>query len=365
MQEPIVIFISKHGKRGTMDFTEKITQFSKRVENIKNTLTTEEATKTSLVLPFFHLLGYDVFNPLEFVPEYTADTGTKKGEKVDYAIMRNNEPIIIIEVKPANIELNTKHLNQLFRYFTVTKARFGILTNGIIYRFFSDLEENNKMDLMPFLEINLLNLKSHSIVELAKFKKESFNMKGILNSASELKYTSLLKNAIAEQFNEPSEQFVRALIKNIYTGVKTQTVIDRFKELTRVAIDDYISDLLNDKIKTIISSDTSLETAKNQKTLEREYSFLPEETEILEFVKNMLNISDVSYKKTSRYAYMHISDSQYKWICRISIRQEDRLFTLHKFNNSNYETEYLFDDVEQLEQIKDLITDTYQKCKNM
>ncbi len=348
-----------------MDFTEKITQFSQRVEKIKNTLTTEEATKTSLVLPFFHLLGYDVFNPLEFVPEYTADTGTKKGEKVDYAIMQNNDPIIIIEVKTVNTELNAKHLNQLFRYFTVTKARFGILTNGIVYRFFSDLEEANKMDLMPFLEIDLLNLKSHSIIELAKFKKETFNMKGILNSASELKYTSLLKNAIAEQFNEPSEQFVRALIKNIYTGVKTQAVIDKFKALTRVAIDDYISDLLNNKLKNIISSDVPPETTKNPNASEKEYDFLIEETAALEYIKNMLNICDVSYKKTSRYAYMHISDSQYKWICRISIRQENRLFILHKFNDTDYETEYLFDEVEQLEQIKDLITDTYQKCKNM
>ncbi|MEY8234680.1 type I restriction endonuclease [Lachnospiraceae bacterium 66-29] len=348
-----------------MDFTEKITQFSQRVEKIKNTLTTEEATKTSLVLPFFHLLGYDVFNPLEFVPEYTADTGTKKGEKVDYAIMQNNDPIIIIEVKTVNTELNAKHLNQLFRYFTVTKARFGILTNGIVYRFFSDLEEANKMDLMPFLEIDLLNLKSHSIIELAKFKKETFNMKGILNSASELKYTSLLKNAIAEQFNEPSEQFVRALIKNIYTGVKTQAVIDKFKALTRVAIDDYISDLLNNKLKNIISSDVPPETTKKPNASEKEYDFLIEETAALEYIKNMLNICDVSYKKTSRYAYMHISDSQYKWICRISIRQENRLFILHKFNDTDYETEYLFDEVEQLEQIKDLITDTYQKCKNM
>lgn len=345
-----------------MDFSNQLKDFSERVSKLKCSINTEEATKTSIVLPFFHLLGYDVFNPLEFVPEYTADTGTKKGEKVDYAIMKNNEPAIIIEVKPTDTELNAKHLNQLFRYFTVTKARFGILTNGIVYKFFSDLEEVNKMDLMPFFEIDLLSLKPNSVTELAKFRKDSFNIKGILNSASELKYTSLLKNAIAEQFNEPSEQFVRALIKNIYTGVKTQAVIDRFKELTRVAIDDYISDLLNDKIKNFISPDT---TADIQRAPEKEVSFLPGETETLEFVKNILGIDDVSYKKVSRYAYMYISDSQYKWICRISVRQENKLFTLHKFEDTDYETEYFFDEIKQLEQIKDLIIDTYKKCKNM
>ncbi len=116
-----------------MDFSEKITQFSKRVETIKDNLLTEEATKTSIILPFFQILGYDVFNPCEFVPEYTADIGTKKGEKVDYAIISDSEPIILIEAKSCSLELNTKHMGQLIRYFTVTKAKFAILTNGIIY----------------------------------------------------------------------------------------------------------------------------------------------------------------------------------------------------------------------------------------
>lgn len=133
-----------------MDFSNELNEFTARISKLRESIRTEEATKTSLVLPFFQLLGYDIFNPLEFVPEYTADTGTKKGEKVDYAIMKNHDPIIIVEVKPVSTELNTKHINQLFRYFTVTKARFAILTNGITYRFYSDLEETNKMDLFPF-----------------------------------------------------------------------------------------------------------------------------------------------------------------------------------------------------------------------
>lgn len=348
-----------------MEFSNELNEFAAKISKLKDNISTEEATKTSLVLPFLQLLGYDIFNPLEFVPEYTADTGTKKGEKVDYAIMKNNDPIIIIEVKPVNMELNTKHINQLFRYFTVTKARFAILTNGVTYRFYSDLEETNKMDLFPFFEINILDLKTDTITELKKFKKDSFDIKGILNSASELKYISLLKNAIAEQFNNPSEQFVRALIKNIYSGVKTQAVIDKFRELTLTAINEYISDLLNDKLKNIISPEVSKELAENITAPEKENAFLPEETETLDFVKNMLNADNILYKKTTRYAYMHIIGSQYKWICRVSIRQENKLFVLHKFDNTDYETEYFFDEVDLLEQIKDLIVDTYNKCKNM
>lgn len=280
-----------------MDFSDQLKDFTIRISKLKDNINTEEATKTSIVLPFFSLLGYDIFNPLEFVPEYTADTGTKKGEKVDYAVMQNGDPIMIIEVKSVNTDLNSKHINQLFRYFTVTKARFGILTNGIVYRFYSDLEETNKMDLTPFLEINLLDMKPDSVFELKKFCKESFDMKGILDSASELKYTSLLKNAIAEQFTDPSEQFVRALIKNIYNGTKTQAVIDKFRELTIIAMNDYISDVLNDRLQNVISSD-SKNISDVKPVQEKELPFLPQELETLDYIKNMIHAENVIYKKT-------------------------------------------------------------------
>lgn len=157
-----------------MSFEEKIHSFSARIPNLQNNISTEEATKTSLVMPFFQLLGYDVFNPEEFIPEFTADVGIKKGEKVDYAILINDEPVILIECKNINEDL-TKHGSQLFRYFGTSAAKFGILTNGIIYRFYTDIEETNKMDKAPFLEINLLALKEYQIQELQKFQKENFD----------------------------------------------------------------------------------------------------------------------------------------------------------------------------------------------
>ena len=137
-----------------MEFEEKIKEFSKRIKNLEKSINTEEATKTSLIMPFFSLLGYDVFNPIEFTPEYIADVGIKKGEKVDYAVRINNQVTILIEAKSVNENLQ-KHGSQLFRYFGTTTAKIGILTNGIIYKFYTDLEETNKMDIAPFLEIVL------------------------------------------------------------------------------------------------------------------------------------------------------------------------------------------------------------------
>lgn len=142
-----------------MEFSEQLLQFAKRVDVLKDSISTEEATKTSLIMPFFSLLGYDVFDPSEFLPEFTADVGIKKGEKVDYAILQDGKPVIIIEAKSVQRNLE-KHDSQLFRYFATTSAKFAILTNGIRYRFFTDLDNSNKMDELPFLDFNLLHLRS-------------------------------------------------------------------------------------------------------------------------------------------------------------------------------------------------------------
>ena len=154
-----------------MDFNEQIKQLSKRISTLKNSVVTEEATKTSFIMPFFQILGYDVFNPTEFFPEYVADVGIKKGEKVDYAIIIDGKPCIFVECKSCNEDLD-KHASQLFRYFAAAPVKFGILTNGIVYRFYTDLEKDNIMDLEPFVEVNLENINESGIKALMKFRKD-------------------------------------------------------------------------------------------------------------------------------------------------------------------------------------------------
>lgn len=153
-----------------MDFVDQVKVFSSKAQNLIPHLKTEEATKQSLVLPFLQILGYNVFDPSEVVPEFTADVGTKKGERVDYAIMMGGKPSILIEAKPVHDPL-TGHDSQPFRYFTTTTAKFAVLTNGALYKFFSDLQEPNKMDDFPFLEFNLLDPRDSVVTEVKKFHK--------------------------------------------------------------------------------------------------------------------------------------------------------------------------------------------------
>lgn len=142
-----------------MDLATRLSELQKRALEHREVLLTEEAAKTALVMPFLQALGYDVFNPSEVVPEFTADVGTKKGEKVDYAICAGNKVTILVECKPSSAELDINHAGQLFRYFSVTNTRLAILTNGVVYKFFSDIERPNRMDDKPFFVFSVDAIK--------------------------------------------------------------------------------------------------------------------------------------------------------------------------------------------------------------
>ena len=248
-----------------MEFNETIKQFSERITVLKDNVSTEESTKMSLVVPLFQILGYDVFNPSEFCPEYVADVGIKKGEKVDYAILDNGQPTILIECKSCSEQLD-KHSSQLFRYFGASPAKFGILTNGIIYRFYTDLEESNKMDLVPFLEINMLNLKDSSINELKKFAKENFDKEKIFSTAEELKYSSLIKGLLSREYEAPSENFIRFILSDIYEGQKNQKIIEKFTPVVKKAFSSFVNELVNNKISSaLVDESDSRQTVRSIK----------------------------------------------------------------------------------------------------
>jgi hypothetical protein len=228
-----------------MDLIDKLTELASRIQRQKDTVLTEQAAKTAFVLPFLQALGYDIFDPSEVIPELTADHGVKKGEKVDYAIKQNDKVIILIECKTVGADLEAKHASQLFRYFSVTDARFGVLTDGIRYLFFSDLEKENCMDDRPFFEFNLFQFGEGQVEELKKFTKTSFNLETIISTASNLKYHKALLSEIKAEFENPSEELVKLLTKRVYNGIFVQQIRDQFTELTQRAMRDYVRERVN------------------------------------------------------------------------------------------------------------------------
>jgi len=238
-----------------MDFTDQIKELSSTISKRSERLETEEATKTASVMPFIKALGYDVFNPEEVVPEFTCDVGTKKGEKVDYAIMKDRKPIMLFECKSANMNLEKEQASQLYRYFSVTEVKVGVLTNGVVYKFYSDLEEANKMDVKPFLEFDMLNLKEPLVEELKRFRKESFKTDEIVSAASELKYTKEIKRILGEELDSPSEAFVKFFTKQVYSGMIRKTARDKFTGIVHHAFKEFINDEISDRLVKALKQD--------------------------------------------------------------------------------------------------------------
>lgn len=334
-----------------MDFKDQFKQLSERVSNLKEQIQTEEATKNAFIMPFIQLLGYDVFNPLEVVPEMDCDITKKKGEKIDYAIMKDGEPIMLIECKHWKQDLNL-HDTQLARYFVSSKARFGLLTNGIKYRFYTDLEKVNIMDKQPFLEVDIEKAKDAQIEELKKFHKSYFEIENILSSASELKYMSELRNVIKDEFQAPSTDFVKLLAKRVYSGTVTQKILEQFDGLVKRSISLYINDVISDRLNIAIqTTDTStpqkesapepiVETSDDE-TPDNKIITTDEEMEAFYIVKSIIrqfiNPDRICYKDVQSYFGINIDGKVTRTVCRLYFNTKNKSISIFAPDKSENE----------------------------
>lgn len=299
----------------------------KLVAELSENITNEEQTKNAFIMPFFQALGYDIFNPLEFVPEFTADVGIKKGEKVDYAIILDGVPQILIECKSITENL-TKHDSQLFRYFGTTKSKFGILTNGREYKFFTDLDEPNRMDTTPFLTVDITDIKENQFIEIIKFHKENFDIDNIVSSASELKYLNNLKAFLTENIVTPSDSFLRYLTSEIYEGRVTQNILNTFSPIIVKGFNQFITERVNEKLSAALN--TSVETkvttevvkteVEDVESVEYEVMTTPAELEVYTVVKmlakDVITPDRVYYRDNRSYFNVLIDDNIKKWVLR-------------------------------------------------
>ena len=328
-----------------MDFKDQILQLSDRIKKQKDSISTEEATKNAFIMPLIASLGYDVFNPFEVVPEMDCDLIKKKGEKIDYAIMKDENPILLIECKHCKQDLNL-HDTQLQKYFVASKSRFGVLTNGIEYRFYTDLEKVNIMDERPFLVVNMLDLSDADIEQLKKFHKSYYNENNVLSTAKELKYTTEIKEIFNKEIQSPTSDFVRFFAKQIYTtGQITQNVVEMFTPLVKKSMSMVINDIIAERLNTAMKNDEQVEDTTNissnlpNSPKENTENKLPEgivymdkeagiittqeEMDAYNIVRSILrrsvDASRITYKDYKTYFVISLDNSQWYWICRISI----------------------------------------------
>lgn len=234
-----------------MSIDQAIHALSAKVSELKPIIETEEATKTAFIIPFIStVLGYDVTDPREVIPEYTADVGVKKGEKVDFAIKSGDDFRFLIECKKIGEPLNLAHANQLIRYFNVTDTEFAILTNGEVYEFYAQLDAANRMDEKPFMTIDLSNIDARVFPHLEMCTKSRFDSETIAASAEQLKYVSEIRKVLAAQFKEPDADWVKLIASRVTSRRMTAQNLEVFTKLVETAQSQFLKDEANRRLRS-------------------------------------------------------------------------------------------------------------------
>ena len=344
-----------------MELQIQLKALADKINQLKDKIETEESTKHAFVLPFINILGYDTFNPTEVVPEFTADLGLKKGEKVDYAIIQDGEPILIIECKNWKDNLSV-HGSQLFRYFHVSKTRFALLTNGITYQFFTDLDEKNKMDQKPFLEFDITSLKDNSINEIAKFHKSSFDVNNIVSNASSLKYIKEIRKQIDNELTNPSFDFVKLFANKVYSGRLTEKVMEEFKELVSKGFNQFINEKINDRLNAALNKEAQTQRADQVETIEDESKIFTSDEEmegyriVVAILRRKLPVNRIICRDTQSYFGILLDDNNRKPLCRLHLNGGKKYIGL--FNNDKNEKREPIQSVDDIYQFEKELLET-------
>jgi predicted type IV restriction endonuclease len=340
-----------------MDLIDHLQTLAARADQTGDSLTNEEATKMALIAPFIQALGYDIFNPTEVKPEFSADLpGIKQGERVDYAVLENGQPKILIEAKPYRTDLKSAEKGQLSRYFQATHARIGILSNGRQFQFFTDLDRQNLMDDRPFAEIDLSDLKSAPLEQIKQLSKSMFDLETLLSTAERLKYLRGVKEEIRAELTDPSDWFVREMARRVHTAERVSgQLLEKFKPVVIDAIKAVINDRINDRLSSAMQAEKEATAAEAPEDIPAELEsgdgteFSEEEREGLYVVRAIcaseIDPERLREKDTKNYCNILLDGHAWKSILRMH------------FNGPNKRLE-IFDDTEpkmlQLEKVSDI-----------
>ena len=358
-----------------MDFKDKIKEIGERVLKLKDKTQTEEATKMAFIVPFMQALGYDVFNPEEITPEYITDIATKKGEKIDYAILKDGVPGILIECKHHEEVLDV-HQGQLIRYFNISPAKFGILTNGVVYRFYTDTTEPNKMDEEPFLEFDITTIRDSQIEDLKRFQKSQFSIDidNVMSAAVEMKYLGAIKKGIAAEMQSPTEDFVKMMTRRVYNGNATAKVIEQFTGIVKKACKQYVSELITDRLNTALTQEKQQDQGSQPDQAPQENAPSNEEAEVVDttteekeayiivrsIVKQVAPFERIYIRDAKSYCAVLYDDNNRKPVCRMYFNGDKKKY-LATFDADKKEAKHEIQSLEDIFQYSDLLVQTVKR----
>lgn len=336
-----------------MGFTEDIAKLSEQIRKKADQAIGEEATKMALIVPFLNALGYDVFDPGEVMPEYVADFAIKKAgqfEKVDYALAINGTIVMLVEAK-ARGQKAEAHDGQLSRYFNgLLTTKVAVITNGIEYRFFTDLRHTNVMDKEPFFSFNILEYDAKDIENLKLFHRDNFDVASINKYAEEMVYVKGMTQLVGNLLRSPSDEFVRFLVGELgavapsyeIQGRITGKVIEKFKPIVKKSIQGSLVELMTRSLSqemaqvAEVTQDSSAEEVEAEVIEEENISeeskivTTEEELAVFEKIKAITETStkykfELKHKDTISYFGINLGKNTW-WFLRFYLNSQKKSF---------------------------------------
>jgi hypothetical protein len=293
---------------------DSIAAYVKRVRDLaEHVRGNEQATKQSLIGPLLTLLGYDLTDPRECVPEYRVDFGKERSVKpIDWAFYQNGQPIFFVEAKEVSKRLSG-YDEQLADYFAkAPEAKLGILTNGVQWRFFTDVVNPNIMDREPFLKWDVLSDEEPPHDFLTVLQKSQYNAELVRAFARRKR----AQNLLVEELNrllEPSSEFVRLAIANIETRKLTESVLETWKPVLANAINEWA----RQRALTTILNDPSAQRIGSPEAQAPKIETTKEELDGFAITQRLLGESrPVAYEDTVAYFKVHLPERNSWVVCR-------------------------------------------------
>ncbi|MBL7827272.1 MAG: type I restriction enzyme HsdR N-terminal domain-containing protein [Saprospiraceae bacterium] len=323
-------------------FAEQLKQLADKIEATKEQIGTEEGTKNSFIMPLLQILGYDVFNNSEVVPEFIADVGMRKNEKVDYALYKNGKPVVLIECKKWKEKLD-KHGTQLTRYFTFSVAKFGILTNGIRFWFYTDLDKTNIMDNYPFFQFDITDHTEAEAEFVKLFCKDNYDQKKILDLATELVYSREIRTLLHSELKNPTRDFIKYIAEKTYLekqrGRITDKVMTMYTDLTKKTLPALIDEMFSERLipKSPLTEDDN-NAFEDNKIVTTE-----EELEAYFIVKAIcrqkVEASRIVFRDAQTYFAIILDNNRLKTICRIYLNSSKKFIGVFDANKQEVKIE--------------------------
>ena len=345
------------------DFAQKVKELARRSKHASQHALTEEATKTSVVLPLLQAFGFDVFNLEEVIPEYIADVGLKKGEKIDFALMIDGTLSVLIEVKPITMSLGNAQYSQLYRYFAVKEAKLAVLTNGRDIWFFSDMDDPNKMDKKPFFTFDLQSYAEGEVADLARFQKHNFSVGAIREAASNLRFAKAAAGYLKKQLEAPEDDFVKLVGRQIFDGNLTKASLEPLKTAIKAALEFLIRERIQDKLSVAFPTepapvDPKLAKAEVAVDMASDVTTTDEELQAFMIVRaiaaRVVDVDRITLRDAKSYCSIFVDDNNRKPVCR-----------LH-FNSKSAKAIGLFDAQKvETKQTLDRLSDIYKFSKEI